>query len=53
MGDSVGEKIKASGKTVLTGEKEESRVGEGGRGVNRPSHQIRRGLRSGGLVGGG
>lgn len=31
MGDSVGGKIKASGKTVLTGEKEESRVG-GSRG---------------------
>lgn len=27
MGDSVGEKVKASGKAVLTGEKEENRVG--------------------------
>lgn len=38
MGDSVGEKIKVSGKIVLIGEKEESRVGEGGRGVNRSSY---------------
>lgn len=27
MGDSVGGKVKASGKAVLTGEKEENRVG--------------------------
>jgi hypothetical protein len=27
VGDSVGGKVKASGKTVLTGEKEENRVG--------------------------
>lgn len=41
MGDSVGEKTKASGKTVLTGEKEESRVGgaDGG-GTHRPSLKV-------------
>lgn len=37
MGDSVGEKMRASGETVLTGEKEESRVGGGGGEVCRPS----------------
>lgn len=53
MGESVGEKMKASGETVLTGEKEESRVGRGkGRGVRRPSHRIGSGARSGWEVGG-
>ena len=37
MGDSVGEKMRTSGETVLTGEREESRVGGGGGEVRRPS----------------
>ena len=45
--------MKASGETVLTGEKEESRVGGGrGRGVRRLSHRIGSGARSGREVGG-
>lgn len=47
MGDSVGGKVKASRKTVLTGEKEENRVG-GVRGeVHRPSGQLGSGTRRG------
>lgn len=54
MGDSVGEKIKASGKTVLTGEKEESRVG--GRGGEVPTGRAIRLVVGGGVkkwMGGG
>lgn len=52
MGDSVGEKIKASGKTVVTGEKDESGVGGSkGRGVSRPSLQSWSGMSRGRAVG--
>lgn len=48
MGDSVGGKVKASGKAVLTGEKEENRVGRSqGRGP-----QAIRGTGQGGAGGG-
>lgn len=40
MGDSVGGKMKASGGTVLTGEKEESRVG-GSRGEVSTGQAVR------------
>ena len=47
MGDSVGEKMRASGETVLTGEKEESRVGGGVRRGPQAECQICSGMRSG------
>lgn len=52
MGDSVGEKMRASGETVLTGEKEESRVGGGGGRGLQAERQICSGVRSGRAVGG-
>lgn len=52
MGDSVGEKMRASGETVLTGEKEESRVGGGGGRGPQAERQICSVVRSRWAVGG-